>query len=81
MTADRWACMVLGLAHEPLPAVPALPGRRHECHDRGVEDAADMHGATDPATRRQRAAATRCHHRELWLLHFAQGAGQARERA
>lgn len=82
-TTDRWAAMLLWLAHEPLPAAPVLPGRVHECHDRvSEEEAAD---ATAPADRRaaarQRAAATRRHNRELWLTYFARGAGTAPERA
>lgn len=52
--ADSWACMALTLAGEPVPALPALPGRVVHCRDDEVSAAderearqADMREAAD----------------------------------
>jgi hypothetical protein len=38
MSADAWTLTLLGLAGEPWPAPPALPGQRHICQDDGEAD-------------------------------------------
>ena len=78
MTADRWAVMVLWLQCEPLPALPALPGRQHVMHDDppsaselAARHEADPDGAAERIAARQRAAETRRRNRALSALFLA----------
>lgn len=45
--ADRWAVMLLALAGEPPPPLPAIPGRRITARDEPLSDA-ELAGVTSP---------------------------------
>ncbi len=47
MIADRWALTVATLLGDPLPPLPDLPGRVHQCTDRPLTDA-ELEAIDDP---------------------------------